>query len=154
MSVWSIQLTSRKMSSEKSENENECLILKDIPGQDQTATNSIIFKQASQSPASDLLIFFGGDVQDTTEKMLQHRDHKTHARWSLDNVVSSISQANVKSHICAVKPNRMSWSTFSCYDNFVKSNDIGAPTHTIDDQLRALKHLQGLVDNLERQTQL
>ena len=46
-----------------------------------------------------------------------------------------------------VRPARMERATFSCYDNFVRSNSVGSPEHS--DNAGAVPHLSLLLRGLE-----
>ncbi|CAL4079504.1 unnamed protein product, partial [Meganyctiphanes norvegica] len=108
--------------------------------------NEIIYS----SPTKDALdrkrkvtVFFGGDVQDYPEAMQSHRDHGQYVEWSLTNVSELLAQKFPTQHIIVIKPKRMEIKTFSCYDNFVQSNNIGAPTH--EPWNNSLIHLRTLI---------
>ncbi|XP_042889712.1 UPF0565 protein C2orf69 homolog isoform X2 [Penaeus japonicus] len=109
-------------------------------------TNELIYAPPSQSIGDTpppILVFFGGDVQDYPEVMTAHRDHGHYVEWSLTNVASLLANKFPSHHVFIVKPSRMERKTFSCYDNFVESNSVGAPSH--DPVLMATKHLTGLI---------
>ena len=110
-----------------------------------------------------VIVFCGGDVQDLEEKMLSHRDNSRHTQWSLErtalllgNVIISVVildfilslfKAYPRSYIVIVRPARMERATFSCYDNFVRSNSVGSPEHS--DIAGAVPHLSLLLRGLE-----
>lgn len=91
----------------------------------------------------NVTVFFGGDVQDYPENMQSHRDHGRYIQWSLTNVAELLSQKFPTHHILVIKPKRMEIKTFSCYDNFVDSNNIGVPTH--ESWHNSLIHLKTLI---------
>ncbi|KAK8743809.1 hypothetical protein OTU49_001277 [Cherax quadricarinatus] len=93
-------------------------------------SNDLIYASTSSaSHSTSVLAFFGGDVQDYPENMLAHRDNKHYVEWSLTSVAALLATKFPTHHIFVVKPNRMERKTFSCFDNFVESNSVGAPTH-------------------------
>ncbi|XP_063586570.1 mitochondrial protein C2orf69 homolog isoform X2 [Penaeus indicus] len=109
-------------------------------------TNELIYAPPCQSigkTPSPVLVFFGGDVQDYPEVMTAHRDHGHYVKWSLTNIASLMAEKFPSHHVFIVKPSRMERKTFSCYDNFVESNSVGAPTH--NPGVMAIKHLDGLI---------
>jgi hypothetical protein len=106
-------------------------------------TNDTVIKMANTQPATALLIFFGGDVQNRAERMSP--DHKDYTAWSLEAVVDRLSTAMPTCDVCAIVPSRVERQTFSCYDNFVASNNVGAPTHCFDPYGKATLHLAGLL---------
>ncbi|XP_071551040.1 mitochondrial protein C2orf69 isoform X3 [Panulirus ornatus] len=93
--------------------------------------------------ASPVLVFFGGDVQNYPEVMAAHRDHKHYIEWSLTRTAALLATKFPAHHIFIVKPNRMERKTFSCFDNFVLSNSVGAPTH--EPGYEAIVHLAALI---------
>jgi len=107
-------------------------------------SNDVICGIGQQGLNSKWLVFFGGDVQDYTEKMLAHRDNKRYADWSLDHMTTKLTDQFREHTIFTIKPTRMERQIFSCYDNFVESNSVGAPTHEHGN--KASKHLSDLLD--------
>ncbi|XP_076764223.1 mitochondrial protein C2orf69 homolog [Xylocopa sonorina] len=108
--------------------------------------NDIIYSHPILSPNQDVLLYFGGDVQDLQENMEQHADSKKYVEWSLQNTAQILSTCFPKKHVLVIRPSRMyvtKHAMFSCFDNFVQSNEYGVPvflpTHN------ALEHLQELV---------
>ncbi|KAK9505439.1 hypothetical protein O3M35_009500 [Rhynocoris fuscipes] len=96
--------------------------------------------------SSQVVVFFGGDVQDFSENMEAHRDNKRYARWNLENTASILQAQFENHHIVVVRPSRMEFKMFSCYDNFVPCNNTGAPDHT--PMHFALLHLERLLQNI------
>ncbi|XP_076246270.1 mitochondrial protein C2orf69 homolog isoform X2 [Calliopsis andreniformis] len=98
--------------------------------------NDIIYSRPTLLPSQDILVYFGGDVQDTQENMEQHMDSKKYIEWSLQNTGHILSTNFPKKHILIIRPS-------SCFDNFVPANEYGVPsflpTHN------ALKHLRELI---------
>ncbi|CAH0559031.1 unnamed protein product [Brassicogethes aeneus] len=91
-------------------------------------------------------VYFGGDVQDFTENMLSHRDNKNYIPWNLDNTARILQKKFPENHIVVVRPSRMEYQTFSCFENFVPSSKCGAPDHT--PMHYALLHLEQLLTNI------
>ena len=106
-----------------SEHSNDIVFLK--PSFDDKGRSN----QGTCAKQNNILVYFGGDVQDLTEKMKAHRDHKRYLRWSLEGTAELLSQSYPYHSVLVVRPSRMERATFSCYDNFVESNFCGAPTH-------------------------
>lgn len=113
-----------------------------VPGR----CNDVVYTQPKSQPTSDLLVFFGGDVQDIQENMERHSDSKKYAKWSLENTASILSEQFPRSHIFVVRPARMTITrsaVFSCFDNFVPGDKYGTPTFC--PMHKALKHLRDLL---------
>ena len=72
--------------------------------------------QETCAKENNILIYFGGDVQDLTEKMKLHRDHKRYLQWSLEETASLLSRSYPHQSVMVVRPNRMERATFSCFD--------------------------------------
>ncbi|KAK7079919.1 hypothetical protein SK128_009578 [Halocaridina rubra] len=121
-----------------------------------TLKNEMLY--ASPSTAHEIyklpvVVFFGGDVQDYPENMTAHRDHGKYVEWSLTSTTSLLANKFPACHILVVKPSRMERKTFSCYDNFVVSNSVGAPTH--DPGIKAVTHLIDLIlEGLKKATEV
>ncbi|XP_066974438.1 mitochondrial protein C2orf69 homolog isoform X2 [Macrobrachium rosenbergii] len=115
--------------------------------------NELIYAPPStpQETTKPVLVFFGGDVQDYPEVMEAHRDNKRYVEWSLTETTSLLASKFPSHHILVVKPSRMERKTFSCYDNFVTSNSVGAPTHTPG--IAAIIHLNDLISEGLRSAQ-
>ena len=109
-----------------------------------TRWNDLILRVPASIP-TQALIYFGGDVQNTESAMAAHRDHGKFVRWSLEAVVTRLSEAMPDTLVVAVKPCRMERMTFSIYDNFVPSNSCGCPSHFLDQKLIASNHLMRLL---------
>ncbi|KAG0714532.1 UPF0565 protein C2orf69 [Chionoecetes opilio] len=107
-------------------------------------------KACSRIPLA-VLVVFGGDIQDYPEVMAAHRDHKHYVDWSLTTMATLLASKFPAHHVLVIKPCRMERKTFSCYDNFVSSNSVGAPTH--DPGITALTHLATLIPQALRKAQ-
>uniref|UniRef100_A0A1B6LUT1 Uncharacterized protein n=1 Tax=Graphocephala atropunctata TaxID=36148 RepID=A0A1B6LUT1_9HEMI len=125
------------------------LRLKDVKGFE-GRTNDIVYcpPKNTELPTS-AVIFFGGDVQDYPEVMENHRDNKKLVKWNLENTSLLLQTSFPESHIVVVKPARMEFKTFACYDNFVPSNNCGVPEHTPNHS--SLLHLERLLQSLTQQ---
>lgn len=110
--------------------------------------NDIIYKSPVLSPSQDILVYFGGDVQDTNHNMQKHIDSKKYIQWSLENTAQLLSTNFPKQHILIIRPVRMhitSYAAFSCYDNFVLGDAYGVPQ--FQSRYNALHHLKELLNN-------
>ncbi|XP_038221637.1 UPF0565 protein C2orf69 homolog [Zerene cesonia] len=109
--------------------------------------NDVLFHPARQKPPMpETLVYFGGDVQDYEEVMQTHRDNRNYVKWSLENTARMLSENFPTKHIVVVRPARIEYKSFSCYDNFVPSNNAGVPDHTPTHH--ALHHLEKLLQEL------
>ncbi|XP_072929414.1 mitochondrial protein C2orf69 homolog [Epargyreus clarus] len=110
--------------------------------------NDVLFQPAARPPAGGVphaLVFFGGDVQDYPEVMQAHRDNRNYLRWNLENTARMLGTNFPSKHIVVVRPSRVEYKSFSCYDNFVPSNSAGVPDHTPTHS--ALLHLERLLQD-------
>uniref|UniRef100_A0A182RZ27 Uncharacterized protein n=1 Tax=Anopheles funestus TaxID=62324 RepID=A0A182RZ27_ANOFN len=119
----------------------------------QNRTNSIIYcppllRGNTPKDKCNAVIYFGGDVQDIPEKMESNRDNKNYIKWNLENTALLLRESFPQSHIVVVRPMRMEYSTFSCFDNFVRGNNAGIPDHT--PMHYSLQHLEELLINLTK----
>ncbi|RLU26935.1 hypothetical protein DMN91_000734 [Ooceraea biroi] len=108
--------------------------------------NDVLYTRPKSQLTQDLLVFFGGDVQDTQENMEKHSDSKEYIKWSLENTATILSEQFPRHHVFVVRPARMSvtkCAVFSCFDNFVPGDKYGTPTFRPMHQ--ALKHLRQLL---------
>ncbi|XP_047026265.1 mitochondrial protein C2orf69 homolog isoform X1 [Helicoverpa zea] len=116
--------------------------------------NDALFQPATRAPPlkQHTLVFFGGDVQDYPEVMQAHRDNRNYLKWNLENTVRMLGHNFPTKHILAVRPSRyiggyrIEYKSFSCYDNFVPSNNAGVPEHTPTHN--ALHHLERLLQGV------
>ncbi|XP_043651329.1 UPF0565 protein C2orf69 homolog isoform X1 [Drosophila teissieri] len=97
---------------------------------------------------STAIIYFGGDVQDFPESMETNRDSRGYMKYNLENSAILLREAFPRSHIIVIRPVRMEFKTFSCFDNFVRGNNAGVPDHT--PMNHALQHLEKLLQNLSQ----
>ncbi|XP_053678036.1 mitochondrial protein C2orf69 homolog [Anopheles nili] len=119
----------------------------------QNRINSIIYcppllRGSSQKDKCTAIVYFGGDVQDIPEKMELNRDNKNYIKWNLENTAVLLRESFPHSHIVVVRPGRMEYNTFSCFDNFVRGNNAGIPDHT--PMHYSLQHLEELLINLTK----
>nr|XP_026498446.1 UPF0565 protein C2orf69 homolog [Vanessa tameamea] len=109
--------------------------------------NDILFIPATRPPLEpQTLVFFGGDVQDYPEVMQAHRDNRNYVKWNLENIARLLANNYPTKHILVVRPARIEYKSFSCYDNFVPSNNAGVPDHTPTHN--ALHHLERLLQGV------
>ncbi|XP_060802290.1 mitochondrial protein C2orf69 homolog [Amyelois transitella] len=112
--------------------------------------NDTLFQPAAERPHTALqaqtLVYFGGDVQDYPEVMQAHRDNRNYLKWNLENTARMLSHNFPNKHILVVRPARIEYKSFSCYDNFVPSNNAGVPDHTPTHS--ALHHLERLLQGV------
>ncbi|XP_037805613.1 UPF0565 protein C2orf69 homolog isoform X2 [Lucilia sericata] len=120
----------------------------------QNRTNDIVYcppiiRQQNQNVEdSTAVVYFGGDVQDFPESMETNRDSRGYMKYNLENSAILLREAFPRSHIIVVRPVRMEFKTFSCFDNFVRGNNAGVPDHT--PMNHALQHLEKLLQNLSQ----
>lgn len=120
----------------------------------QNRTNDIVYcppiiRQSTQNVEdSTAIVYFGGDVQDFPESMETNRDSRGYMKYNLENSAILLREAFPKSHIIVIRPVRMEFKTFSCFDNFVRGNNAGVPDHT--PMNHALQHLERLLQNLSQ----
>ncbi|XP_059054647.1 mitochondrial protein C2orf69 homolog [Achroia grisella] len=109
--------------------------------------NDTLFQPATRPAlASQTLVYFGGDVQDYPEVMQAHRDNRNYVKWNLENTARMLGRYFPNKHILVVRPSRIEYKSFSCYDNFVPSNNAGVPDHTPTHS--ALHHLERLLQGV------
>lgn len=116
----------------------------------QNRTNHIIYcpPLLRSKDECTAVVYFGGDVQDIPEKMETNRDNKNYIKWNLENTALLLRDSFPRAHIVVVRPMRMEYSTFSCFDNFVRGNNAGIPDHT--PMHYSLQHLEELLINLTK----
>ncbi|KPI99500.1 UPF0565 protein C2orf69-like [Papilio xuthus] len=112
--------------------------------------NDVVFYPAPRpvTPPHKLgaLVFFGGDVQDYPEIMQAHRDYRNYLKYNLENTARMLGHNFPTKHVVVVKPSRIEYKSFSCYDNFVPGNNAGVPDHTPTHS--ALLHLERLLQGV------
>jgi len=119
-----------------------------VPGYSGRKNDIIYSKCNAELQPESQVVYFGGDVQDYLENMKTHRDNHRYVKWDLEATASILAYSFPKSEILVVKPSRMYLRTFSCYDNFVESNQTGVPLHTPN--WGANKHLVELIRNANK----
>ncbi|CAH0382518.1 unnamed protein product [Bemisia tabaci] len=117
-----------------------------VPGFEGRTNDVIYCKPRVKSNELKAVVYFGGDIQDFPESMEMHQDHKKYSSWNLDNTAAHLSSRFADSHVLIVRPFRIGFKTFSCYDNFVPSSDCGVPEHTPTHH--ALQHLECLLKSI------
>ena len=161
-----------EMSLKASESLTNVEHLENIPGRSAEYSNDAVFlkplnlslnngsyNKNSCAKEKKIVMYFGGDVQDLSQKMQIHRDNKKFINWSLEETANLLSHAYASYSIMVIRPKRMERSTFSCYDNFVESNFCGAPTHLTEKAVKvselnsccnALLQIKSLIHNVFR----
>jgi hypothetical protein len=81
--------------------------------------------------------------------MKSHRDNKNYTNWSLNSTALILRAAFPDSHVVVVRPSRMEYKTFSCFENFVPSGNCGVPEHT--PMHHSLEHLEQLLESVAAQ---
>ncbi|KAH0950455.1 hypothetical protein HN011_005610 [Eciton burchellii] len=125
--------------------ESKISIWKDIFGIS-VRNNDILYMEPKLQPTQNLLVFFGGDIQDTQENMMKDEESKIYIRWSLENTATILSEQFPRHHLFLIRPARMtinSSGVFSCFDNFVPSDNYGTPIFC--PMHKALIHLKTLL---------
>jgi len=102
--------------------------------------------QENGAPAPGSVVYFGGDVQDLPEVQATHRDNSRYMHWNLEATTNLLAKSFPAKHILVIRPKRMELKTFSCFDNFVKSDGVGSPDYNKDHG--ALQHLDKLMQNV------
>lgn len=72
--------------------------------------------------------------------METNRDSKSYIKYNLDATALLLRNGFPKAHIAVIRPARMEFKTFSCFDNFVRGNNAGVPDHT--PMHHSLQHLE------------
>ncbi|KAK9738203.1 C2orf69 [Popillia japonica] len=83
---------------------------------------------------------------DFSENMQSHRDSKNYLKWNLEDTARLIQGNFLDSHLIVIRPARIEYKTFSCFKNFVPSNNCGAPEHT--PMHYALQHLEKVLETV------
>lgn len=109
--------------------------------------------ERSQRPT--VVVYFGGDIQDLAENMQAsieksnkkfsstEKQNQRFVEWNLNRTAFYLSSCFPTSHIVVIRPTRIELETFSCFDNFVPSNNCGVPEYTPTHN--ALHHLERLL---------
>nr|CAD7430402.1 unnamed protein product [Timema monikensis] len=119
-----------------------------ITGYDGRVNDVVYCHPSLRADHQTVVVFFGGDVQDFPENMESHRDNKNYLKWNLENTAVLLHSYFLDSHVVVVRPSRMEFKTFSCYDNFVPCNNCGAPDHTPTHS--ALQHLERMLQGISQ----
>ncbi|XP_017765188.1 PREDICTED: UPF0565 protein C2orf69 homolog [Eufriesea mexicana] len=116
-------------------------IWKNVPGITGRC-NDVIYSHPILQSNQDILLYFGGDVQDIEANMKRTSSSKKYIEWSLENTAKILTINFPKKHVLLIRPSRIN-GTISCFDNFVPSNIYGVPS--FDPTHNALKHLKELI---------
>uniref|UniRef100_A0A1I8IQG1 UPF0565 protein C2orf69 n=2 Tax=Macrostomum lignano TaxID=282301 RepID=A0A1I8IQG1_9PLAT len=106
-----------------------------------------------------LIVYFGGDVQDYVECMDSHGDNCKYRQWNLEATARLLLTrfGRNNSEVFVVRPKRMESGTYSVYSNFVDkwSETDGAPVfdhpYRPDGGGRAVRHLAELLARARRE---
>lgn len=71
-------------------------------------------------------------IQDSCQKMAQHRDHHQWKEYSLEGTLELLSNRFPRSCVWIVKASRLHLNTFACYKNFFNCNQFGVPEYSYD----------------------
>lgn len=126
----------------------EIIRLSKISGYENRSNDVIYCRPSMIVEKPKLCVFFGGDIQDFTENMLSHRDNRNYIQWNLESTSKLLQNSFVDSHIIAIRPARMEFKTFSCYENFLPCSKCGVPEHTFIHH--GLEHLELIILNASR----
>ncbi|KAJ8985334.1 hypothetical protein NQ317_008365 [Molorchus minor] len=122
-----------------------------VPGFEGRANDVVCCSPLQNTETPGVVMFFGGDVQDFTENMKSHRDNINYVKWNLENTARLLQLKFLSSFIIVVRPSRMEYKTFSCYENFVPVTKCGSPEHT--PMHHSLLHLEKLICNISERLQ-
>ncbi|XP_072029930.1 mitochondrial protein C2orf69 homolog [Amphiura filiformis] len=107
--------------------------------------NNILF--VSGKSAGNLkrkhVIFFPGDVQNYRDKMASHFSNNKWTDWCYENTATLLASKFPQAWTWIIEPIKMHDGIFSCYDNFLTANLLGAPENL--DNHDALLHLKVLL---------
>ncbi|KAJ8960594.1 hypothetical protein NQ318_013884 [Aromia moschata] len=117
-----------------------------VPGFEGRSNDVVYSAPIQKMDKPSVVVFFGGDVQDFTENMKSHRDNVNYIKWNLENTALLLQTKFLDCHVIVIRPSRMEYKTFSCYENFVPCAKCGAPEHT--PMHHSLLHLEKLVCNV------
>ena len=125
---------------------SEIRVLPSVEGVDDRKNDVLLLSRGESAKRS--LIYFGGDVQDYSDRMEAHRDNHRYARqWSLERTARRLADAVADANVIIVKPAKMDLGTFSIYSNLVHFENEFTPVH--NDDHRAVNHLKSLLLSLQ-----
>merc|ERR1712156_69964 len=129
--------------------ERGCYLIPSLVGHN-GERNNVVFKN-SQLESKAAIIFFCGDVMNLEKEMNTHHQYQRFTQWSLEAIVDRFSSQNRHCAVIAIQPSRMEQQTYSCFDNFVKSDSYGSPKHDFSGQVgKAVHHLQSILEQLDQ----
>ncbi|KAF5301598.1 hypothetical protein FQR65_LT08903 [Abscondita terminalis] len=117
-----------------------------ITGYDKRVNDIVYCPPNVQKHVNSTVVFFGGDVQDFTENMQSDRGNKNYRIWNLEDTARVLHSHFPNFHVTVVRPSRIEFKMFSCYENFVPSSSGGVPEHT--PMHYALHHLEKLLEGV------
>ena len=126
-----------------------CCSLAGVPGPH--GLNKVVWKKCPKKnhQYKEVVVFVPGDVQNTEDRI-----QSAYLPWSLESVLERLNEAFPDSFTMAIQARRIEQNSLSCYDNFVKSDWTGAPSHDFAGKGRAIQQLQGLLASIDPIVQL
>lgn len=81
--------------------------------------------------------------------MEQHRDNFRWAEYCYENCALFLSEKYPESCVWIIKPSKLNFKTFACYENFFPTYNFGVPTYQ-QDAIHAWLHLSILQNNITK----
>lgn len=106
--------------------------------------NHVVMKKQSNSHSA--IVFIGGDVQTIQREMTDSNPYK---KWNLESVVQQIADGHQQSTVLAIQPDRMENGSFSCFDSFVQSDELGNPNYDWTGSGKAALYLKHLFERID-----
>ncbi|GAB9470377.1 hypothetical protein Gpo141_00007624 [Globisporangium polare] len=133
--------------------EEECAPYRVLGVGHDNKTNEVLVSPAARDAKSNVL-FFPGDVHDFRANMLGgvFNDFADFAYERVADVLASKFGSGDECNVWVVRPARFHQRAFSCFDNFVDANELGAAT-AYSSAGSAIKHLLALVENVRETLQ-
>ena len=60
--------------------------------------NDVVTPVMKRDQYDEVVVYFGGDVQDLEENMIKHRDNSRYREWSLENTCLLLQQVHLEIH--------------------------------------------------------
>lgn len=98
------------------------------------------------SPVYPYYIFIS-NKKDFREHMQQHRDNRRWVEYCYENCAKMLADKFPDSCVWIVKPSRMNFKTFACYENFFPTYNFGVPSYQ-QEIVHAWLHLSRLFNNM------
>ncbi|XP_075228165.1 mitochondrial protein C2orf69 homolog isoform X2 [Lycorma delicatula] len=125
-----------------------CLTLQGVYGFDNRKNDIIYCQPVEGLSQKSVVVFFGGDIQDFLESMEKNKDSGSHEylKWNLESTAHLMHTFFPDKHVIVVRPSRMDFNTYSCFENFVPVIKYGTPKHR--PMHNALQHLEKLLEEV------